>query len=152
MSRADIWIGLGLAVAYLVLLWQSTFFPYGSEFAPGPGFAPIWLSVLGILLSLLIAVNAWRGRSRPDFVPDVSERAGLVRVATAVVGLLGLMLLVRPLGLILALLAYLLFQTLLVQRLTWPVALGTSLGTTVFAILVFQRFLNVPFPRGPLGF
>lgn len=152
MSRADVTIGLLLAVAFLILLWQATFFPYGSEFAPGPGFAPTWLAVLGAFLSLLLAVNAWRGRRRPTFTPDLSERAGLGRVAAALLGMVVMLQLSPPLGLILAVLVYLLFLTLVVQRLSWAIALGTSLGTIVFVIVVFQRFLGVPFPEGPLGF
>ena len=152
MSRADIGIGLLLAVAYLILVWQSTFFPYGSEFAPGPGFLPLWLALVGTLLSLLIAFNAWRSRRQPAFSPDLGDRSGLVRVAAAVLGLLAMMQLIPLLGLVLAVLVYLVFLTLVVQRLRWPVALGTSLGTVLFIIAVFQRFLGVPFPEGPLGF
>lgn len=152
MSRADIAIGLLLAAAYLILLWQARAFPYGSEFAPGPGFVPTWLAVLGAFLSLLVAINAWRGRRHPSFEPEMGDRPGLIRVAAALLGMVVMLQLSPLLGLILAVLVYLLYLTLVVQRLSWVVALGTSLGTTVFIILVFQRFLGVPFPEGPLGF
>lgn len=152
MSRADVFIGLAGAVIFLLLLWGAQSYPYSSQFTPGPGFAPTWLAITGIVLSALVAFNAWRGWRDPELTPDLSNRPGLVRVAAALVGLFVMMQLSPPLGLITAVLVYLLFLTLVVQRLRWPVAVGTSLGTVVFVIVVFQRFLNVPFPRGPLGF
>ena len=151
MTRADLWIGLLGIVAFALLYLEARNFPYGSEFAPGPGFAPVWLSLLGLLLSALVAINGLRARGSPAAPPDPSGRTGLVRVAAAVIGMVVLLQLVRPLGLILAVLVYLLFLTLVVQRLRWPVALSTSLGTMLFIYVVFQRFLNVPMPRGPLG-
>jgi hypothetical protein len=152
VSRADIFVGLLGTVVFLVLFWGARSYPYSSQFTPGPGFAPTWYAALGALLSVLIAFNAWRKRHAPDFVPDVSDRAGLLRVGLALVGLFAMMQLSPLLGLILSVLLYLLFLTLVVQGLRWPLAVGTSLGTVVFVILVFQRFLGVPFPRGPLGF
>ena len=152
MSRADVVIGLLGTVVFLLLFWGARSFPYSTQYTPGPGFAPTWLAVIGTLLSVLIAINAWRSRQNPDFRPDVSDRAGLLRVATALVGLFAMMQLSPPLGLMLAVLIYLLFLALVVQRLSWPVAVGTSLGTVLFVLVVFQRFLGVPFPRGPLGF
>ena len=152
MSRADVFIGLAGVVIFLLLLWGAQTYPYSSQFTPGPGFAPTWLAIVGTLLSALVAVNAWRSRRHPDFTPVLSDRPGLVRVALTLVGLLVMMQLSPPLGLITAVLVYLLFLTLVVQRLRWPIAVGTSLGTVVFVIIVFQRLLNVPFPRGPLGF
>ena len=61
MTRADIFGGLLLAVFFGAALWEGWSFQYGTEFAPGPGFAPVWLSALGLLLALIIAFAAWRG-------------------------------------------------------------------------------------------
>lgn len=152
MSRSDAYIGLTGVVIFLLLVWGAQSYPYSTQFTPGPGFAPTWLAIVGAILSALLAVNAWRSRHHPDFTPDLSDRPGLVRVALALVGLFVMMQLSPPLGLILAVLVYLLFLTLVVERLRWPIAVGTSLGTVIFVIVVFEHFLNVPFPRGPLGF
>jgi hypothetical protein len=61
-------------------------------------------------------------------------------------------LLVEPLGLSLAILLYLLFLTTIVQRHSFAIAVGTSVGTVIFVYLVFVHFLEVPVPKGPLGF
>lgn len=153
MTRADRFIGLVLAAASVWALWQATFFPYGSEFAPGPGFAPVWLSTIGAALSLLVAFNAWRWRDRvPAEAGEAGGRAGLARVGAAMLGMLIMILLLPSAGLVLGLGLYLLFLTLAVERLTPLVGVATSLGTTAFVYVVFARLLSVPFPRGPFGF
>lgn len=153
MTRADRFIGVVLGVACLWALWQATTFPYGAEFAPGPGFAPVWLSAIGAALSFLIAFNSWRWRARlPSEAAATGGRAGLLRAAAGVVGLLLMIQLIPALGFLVALGAYLVFVTLAVERLAPPVGLAASLGTAGFVYLVFGRFLGVPFPRGPLGF
>jgi hypothetical protein len=152
LTRADIPIGLLFVVACLWVLWQASLLPYGSEFAPGSGFAPVWLSLLGLLLSVLLAGIAWLQRDRARPLPESGGRGGLARVVGSLAGMLVMILLVPALGLLPAILAYLTFLSLAVERLPFALGLGVSVGTVAFVHFVFGRFLGVPFPVGPLGF
>lgn len=152
MTRADVPIGLLLTVACVWVFWQATALPYGSEFAPGPGFAPVWLSLLGTIFGVLVVANAWRNRGLALAPVETGGRLGLARVAAGLGGALVMLLLVPALGLLPALLAYLVFLSLAVERLSPPLGLGVSVGTIGFIYLVFARLLGVPFPSGPLGF
>jgi hypothetical protein len=73
-------------------------------------------------------------------------------VALSLLGLAVMIFLVAPLGLVIALLLFLLYLTLVVQRHAAWVGVGASLGTVVFVYVVFVHFLDVPIPKGPLGF
>jgi putative tricarboxylic transport membrane protein len=152
VTRADLPICLLLAAGCLWVLWLATRLPYGSEFAPGPGFAPTWLAGLGAIMALGLAIIAARRPGLPAAPPAEGGRAGLARVAAAVAGLAIMLLLIPRLGLLLALFAYLVFLTLAVQRLSIAASLLTGAGTIAFLYVVFQRALGVPFPSGPLGF
>jgi putative tricarboxylic transport membrane protein len=157
VKRSDIFAGVLLAAIFGAALWEAWSFQYGTEFAPGPGFAPVWLSAIGIVLSVLVTVGACRalGRAEPSELhrgSEASDRVGLLRVAATLGGLIAMVALVGVLGLVLSVLVFLLFLTLVVQRLSPAVALGASLGTVTFVYLVFVRFLEVPIPGGPLGF
>lgn len=156
MTRADIIGGLLLAAGFGVVLWEASSFQYGTEFAPGPGFTPVWYSVIGIVISLTIAGLAWRSvRQSPQRQPDSGGRldgAGLLRVGAALAGMTGMLMVASLVGLLPALLAFLLFLTLVVQRLPILPATGASLATVVFIYFVFVHFLGVPIPTGPLGF
>jgi putative tricarboxylic transport membrane protein len=155
MTRADFYGGLLLAAFFGAALWEGWSFQYGAEFAPGPGFAPVWLSAIGLCVSLLIAAHGLRSMRRgadsaPGAAPALDKR-GLARVALTLLGLAAMVLLVEPLGLAVSICLFLLYLTLVVQRLALGVGIGASVGTVVFVYVIFVHFLEVPIPKGPLG-
>ena len=156
MTRADVFAGLLLALGFGAALWEASSFQYGTEFAPGPGFAPVWLSAIGIALSLLIAFNAFKAVRAPqpetDLPPEAIDKSGLRRVGATLAGLVAMMVIASWLGLVPAILAFLLFLTLYVQRLSVVTAIAASVGTVAFVYVVFVRLLDVAIPSGPLGF
>ena len=153
MTRADFVGGLLLSAFFGAALWEGWSFQYGSEFAPGPGFAPVWLSAIGLCVSLLIAAHGLRamravdGRAAPAL-----EKRGVARVALVLLGLGVMIFLVESLGLAVSILLFLLYLTLVVQRHTVWLGIGASVGTVVFVYVVFVYSLGVPIPKGPLGF
>ena len=156
MTRTDFYSGLLLAAFFGAALWEGWSFQYGTEFAPGPGFAPVWLSAIGLCVSLLIAAHgllAARGNEASDkAAAPAQETGGLVRVGLSLLGLATMVFLVEWLGLVISILLFLLYLTLVVQRLAIAVGIGASVGTVVFVYVVFVHFLGVPIPKGPLGF
>jgi hypothetical protein len=155
MTRADFVGGLLLSAFFGATLWEGWSFQYGTEFAPGPGFAPVWLSAVGLGVSLMIAAHglwAMRGAKGSKQEAPALEKSGLVRVGLTLLGLGAMVLLTEPLGLVAAILLFLLYLTLGVQRLGVAVGIGASVGTVVFVYVVFVHFLDVPIPKGPLGF
>lgn len=147
MTRADVVAGAVLATVFAAMAWQATTMTYGTEFAPGPGFTPLWLGVIGAILALTVAVRA---RGATDLPP--AEPRAEMRVALSALGIAVVVMAAPIIGLVLAIAAYLIFFTLVIERLRIRVGLASSAGTAVFVYLVFERFLNVPFPIGPLGF
>ena len=156
MTRADLYAGLILAAGFGAALWEASTFQYGTEFAPGPGFAPVWLSAIGIAIALLIALNAYKATrhagSSTDERPDALDKTGLFRVGATLAGLAAMLAIAGWLGLVASILVFLLFLTLYIQRLSVLTAIGASVGTVVFVYVVFVVLLDVPIPRGPLGF
>ena len=155
MTRADVFAGLLLAAGFGACVWEASTFQYGTEFAPGPGFAPVWLSAIGIVLSLLIALNAFNAVRRSALATEEGsdlDRAGLLRVAATLAGLIVMLAIESWLGLVPSIFVFLLFLTLYVQRLSVLTAIGASAGTVFFVYVVFVLLLDVPIPRGPLGF
>jgi hypothetical protein len=156
MTRADFYGGVMLSLFFGATLWEGSTFQYGTEFSPGPGFAPVWLSAIGLCVSLLIAVHGFRlmrGSERSEATaPPELEKWGMLRVLLTMLGLAAMIFLVPMLGLALAIAAFLLYLTLVVQRHSLLVGIGASVGTVVFVYVVFVHFLDVPVPTGPLGF
>lgn len=146
MTRADAVIGAGLTLAFLALAIAANGLGVTSEFEPGPGFAPFWLGVFGAILSAYITVRSVRADPAPPFLA-----AGLTRVTVAVAGLVIAIALADTVGFFVALTAYLLLVTLVIERMRAPSGIATAVGTMLLVYLVFVVFLHVPFPKGPLG-
>jgi putative tricarboxylic transport membrane protein len=138
-----------LGVGAFVAVYARTL-PYWHDYAPGPGFFPFWL---GVLLACAAVVEL-----APTIVfrRPASERGGdpqLTRRSWALAALsVGAALLIAPLGLILA-------TALFVAAASWTldpsrriVVVFATLLIPACVWLVFVAWLNVPLPRGPLGF
>lgn len=147
MTRTDVIVGGVLAVAFGAFALQATALTYADEFAPGAGFAPLWLGVLGTLLSLWIVASALRGRPVPR--PDLGA---LARLLVAIFTLVVAVALADAIGFVAATALALIVLTLVVERMHPVSALATTAVTVGIVYVVFARLLNVPFPEGPLGF
>jgi putative tricarboxylic transport membrane protein len=155
MTRADFYGGLLLTAFFGATLWEGWSFQWGTEFSPGPGFAPVWLSAVGLFVSLLITAHglwAMRGPERVETRAPSLEMRGVLRVVLTLLGMAAMIFLVPSLGLALAIVAFLLYLTLVVQRHSLVTGIGASVGTIAFVYLVFVYALDVPIPKGPLGF
>jgi putative tricarboxylic transport membrane protein len=156
MNRTDVVAGLLLAAGFAACLWDASSFQYGTEFAPGPGFAPVWLSAIGMGLSLAIALIAFRARRRREAPSsdhaEPIDKAGRLHVLATLLGLVTMVAIAPWLGLIPSILLFLLFLTLYVQRLSVVTGIAASAGTVLFVYIVFVHLLDVPIPSGPLRF
>ena len=156
MKRAELVAGILLALGFGVALWEATSFQYRTEFAPGPGFAPVWISAIAIVIALIVAVNSLRAPASARSVAAPSaervDKGGLVRVGSTLAGLVAMLLFVSWIGFVPAMFAFLVFLTLFVQRLGVASSVAVSAGTVAFVYVVFVYFLDVPIPKGPLGF
>ena len=155
MTRGDIIGGLLLAVFFGAALWEGWSFQYGTEFAPGPGFAPVWLSAIGLSIALVVAFAAWQSSRRSSTATEARgeppDRAGVMRIGATLLALALMVAVVGWIGFVPAMLAFLLVLTLAVQRMSWLAGVGISVGTVIFIYTIFVHFLNVPIPAGPLG-
>jgi putative tricarboxylic transport membrane protein len=131
--------------------YESLQYPLGALDNPGPGFLPLLAAAAMTVLALAYAAKAWTkggGAARRPFWPD---RQGLIKVALAFASILLFTALLEITGYMVN--TFFLFLVLLrpigQQKWRWSVAL--SLGATVVAYLLFDRWLMIPLPRG-IGF
>jgi hypothetical protein len=116
----------------------------GTAFRMGPGYAPLVLSVVLVLLGAIILASAFKGAG--EAIGPVAWR-GLAFILPAPI-LFGLT--VRPLGFVPAVFLVALLASFAAPRMRPTGALALALGVTVFATLVFSYALGLPFRRfGP---
>jgi putative tricarboxylic transport membrane protein len=137
------------AVALLfgaVAAYEATGLPLGTIHSPGPGFFPLWTSILIVLLALVLLVQALTSRSS-------ISREGFGRIGKVVallIVLAGYTFLLDQLGYPVCTFLLVLFMLRVLDPQRWTVALGFAAMTAVVSYVLFAIWLSVPLPRGPV--
>lgn len=136
-----------LAVAALVIqqsVWVLRLFDHGQ---PGSGFMPFGLGVILAVLAVgLIATNLGNEEQRvPFWEPKAWIRPLLAIAITAVY-----VVVFDDIGAITSVVVLVMGWLLIVERKSLYVSAGTGALTGLVVYLLFERFLQTPFPRGLL--
>lgn len=153
--KRDLVGGFGFLLLALVGVEESLRLPLGSWQRPAPGLFPLLLSLVlaGMALALLLVALGTHATAPPGR----SSAARPTRVWWTIVSLLAFYALLERLGFLITsflllffLLLFFLLRAIAGQR--WRVTLAISVGASLSSYLVFDRLLNLPLPRGPIGF
>ena len=129
-----LFVALGLAFAY-----QSWILDIGTAFRMGPGYFPLMLALILVLLGIIVLVQATRITGEP--VGPIAWR-GLLLILPAPV-FFGLT--VRGLGFLPAIFLSAVIASFASTRMKPVAALLLSAGVTLFSYAVFSRGLGLPF-------
>jgi putative tricarboxylic transport membrane protein len=144
---AGFWGGLAVLTTGLVFFFYSMSYPYISEYGPGPGMFPIWLSGFLILLSGFYIFASLKGNDSSDKMPD---RKGLLNILFLIMCMAMFVLLLPVLGFNLCASATLF--AMLFRAYRWFVNLAISIGSSVSLYVIFSIALGVQLPVNALGF
>jgi hypothetical protein len=137
-----------LACALAFSAGALKFYGYWGEGGPGPAFLPFWLGLVMALLALAMLIKSVKQKNAGE--------AWLPRgkAAKRVVGVIGItivfVVLLKVLGMLVASALYLAVLMRYLERNSWPLTVGVSLGAAGFNYLLFVHWLRVPFPQGML--
>ena len=131
----------------IYILWGSRNYPLGKIDNPGPGFLPLLLGLAIGLMSSILLIKEWRGKTgtEPSPWPD---RAGWFRVILIFAVTILFTLFFEITGYMVNI--FILFLVLLrpVGKQKWSWTICISIGATVISYLLFDRWLMLPLPRG----
>lgn len=135
----------------LFVIYEASSLPYVSEFGPGPGFLPLWLGILTLVLTLLLVLNSFFSSPREK---DVESRSwvGAGRALSAWLGLMGSIALLPKLGFSLSLALLTFFLIFVLDRRSPWIALNVAVALALGFHLIFSFALGVSLPSGPWGF
>lgn len=140
LGKADTWAGLATIVFALAVIYASLGYGLGRGGRIGPGYVPLVIGVLMLILGGLLVARA--GRSTDPVDTDIAWR----QVGLVIAGIVAFALLLDRVGLLVAIMA-----TVLIAG---PAAYGNTLLSTVvsgavlaaFAWTVFVHFLKISIP------
>jgi putative tricarboxylic transport membrane protein len=132
----------------LVMLWQSFTLDYYTSLGPGPGFLPLWVSILLLILSILYF---WLSVKKEVILFSQIMPKG--KVLTKNISVLGsvilFMVLVNFTGFVVA--GTLMLMVILVQDFKWYKGLAISLAVSIIVFFIFKTLLDVPLPVNAFG-
>jgi hypothetical protein len=143
-SPKDFWAGVmfigfgGFAVA-----WSMTHYQMGTAVRMGPGYFPVMLGGLLVVLGLAVLLVALATDGPP--IPKFHYRPLLL----ISLGCVAYGYLMKPLGLILATVALVFISAFGGHEFKWKEVLILSVILVVFSVLVFVKGLTLPFPICP---
>ena len=152
MRRADQITGVLVLIFSAAVMEGGRRMPPSNTFGPGAGFLPFWLGALLAFLSLILIVQATRRAAEAAPRPLTPSRVALIAVLSTAAGLAGYILLLEPLGFLLATALFGAFLLGVVERERWTVTLSVSVVKAFVLYVVFQRLLGVNLPQNVLGF
>lgn len=151
-DKAD--LAAGLLVALLgaaVAVYAATSYDLGTLRRMGPGMFPMGLGALMGALGLILAVGAAR-RSRAPLAL-ARERIGVEfrSAALATAGVIAFGLLIRPAGLVLAVLAVVIIPAFADRKNRPRSIIVLAVSLAVLAVAIFHWLLGLPMPLLPMG-
>jgi putative tricarboxylic transport membrane protein len=117
----------------------------------GPGFWPGFILITMMVLSLWIAVDAFRSRKKA--AGDKSGAAAKsavsrIRFFLALTLIIAYLVLLNVVGFIALTPFFLIAFMVLLGEKSWPWMIGLSIGMTIIIVLAFTQAMYVPLPRG----
>ncbi len=151
LSRRQAEIGFAIlaGLAGFVILRGAMELDTGwSRSGPEAGYFPFRLGVLLALAAALILLRALfqRGPSEPFLTWGAAKK-----LLAFVLPLVGFVLLIQPIGLYLAGMAYLFVALAMIGRVPWLKSALIAVLVPVFLFIAFEYAFKAPLPKGPLG-
>ena len=148
MKKAGVWAGIITLIYAITIFQQSLSLEYSTRLGPGPGFFPLWLSGILIVLTLLYIVDSLRHDmvKVSEILPGGSASKSILATVT---GLILFPIVVPYLGFVIS--ATLLQFIMFIRDFKWYTALSISLAVSVIILLVFQSLLGVSLPVNDFG-
>jgi putative tricarboxylic transport membrane protein len=145
--NAGVWAGIAVSLFSLTFLLLSLEFSYTGPAGPGPGFLPLWISGIMLVLSFFYILESVKDKGGTG--EQMPRGAALKSVLFVLVSLVLYLILMPILGFIAA--SVLFLFTLFVRHFKWHTSIGAAVVVTFLLFWLFGSVLNVNLPESTFG-
>jgi len=138
-----------IAVGILLTLWSARY-EFGNIIQPGPGFLPLTLGILLILLSIILLGQAMKVSPNRQTVTASSARGAWKKVVYAVLILLLTTFIFEKIGYLITIFLMIIFLMWGAALRSWKTILLVAFVSAIGVYLVFVVLLKQPLPSGIL--
>jgi Tripartite tricarboxylate transporter TctB family len=136
----DFWAGVIYVAFGLIAVIIARDYGMGTALRMGPGYFPTVLGVLLIVIGTISLVRSFFQRGSP--IGDFAIKGLLIIVGSTLL----FALIVREVGLVIALPLLVIMSSYASVHFRWGPTLSLAAGITIFCVLVFIKGLGVPLP------
>ncbi|MBP1696900.1 MAG: hypothetical protein H6Q41_2088 [Deltaproteobacteria bacterium] len=147
MRLAELTGGIVLLLLGVAIFFFSLELPYMSEYGPGPGFLPRWLSLALVGCSVAVLVGLLRKQKKDESFLKPRTREGVKVLGLIIINFLFLPVL--GFSVVLALFTGMTMRAM--GRHSWVLCGLTALGVAIGIHLIFIQWLTIPLPEGIVG-
>jgi hypothetical protein len=154
MKHLDLISGVVLLVVGAAVFLKSLSYPIGTFRTPGAGLFPLIASILLLVLSAILTLQAFLSKKDKELAPTpfFPEKGALRRILLGFAGLVGYRYLLPVVGFAPATGIFILFLIKFLGGYGWKVSIFSALVTAVIAYYLFQVWLKIPMPLPILRF
>lgn len=152
MRRADVTGGVITVLFGVFAVTQAAKLDYWSRFGPGPGFIPLWSSIIILSGGILLVLQGFRKKPTAARTVTNDKTRGLITVGVVIGLTMVAAVLMSYLGFAASMFLYVLVLIGGIGRHRWYVAVCSAALTAISFYVVFATWLQVPLPKGVLGF
>gem|GEM_PF-934049 len=158
MTKEKLIFELGLLFVSVYYSFSSLLMPRGTVSQPGPGFFPLILGILAILLAIPLIINSIiscknnKIDNKEDTAGNKSDKMGLFRVVGYILALLVSMFLFEFLGAIISVFVLTLVLSKIAGQKGWLVPFILGLCCSVGVYVIFNILFDIYLPEGLLSF
>jgi putative tricarboxylic transport membrane protein len=147
LGNAGAWGGSVVFAFAAVVFWKSLSLKYFTQYGPGPGMFPRWLSGILILISL---IYIWQSLKKGVHFRDILPKGRAMGSILTVLGsLLLFMLILGVTGFTVA--STLMLFLIMVREFKWFSALAIALVASVLIFIIFRYVFSIPLPVNIFG-
>lgn len=147
--RSEIIVSIVVFIVALIFLIQSLRLPYISEIGPGPGFFPLWLSGILLIVSCVYIFQSIRKTNKNQDFKWLPDSQVLKRILYILGCMVLFVLLIFFLGFVLTSTTFLFL--LLFREYRWIKSFVISITVSLILFWVFGTMLNVALPVNVFG-
>ncbi|PZX02342.1 tripartite tricarboxylate transporter TctB family protein [Psychrobacillus insolitus] len=146
--KPSVWAGIIILCLGIVSLLMSLQYTYSGMVGPGPGFFPVWLSGIIIVLAIWYILESIKGKNVS--AQDWPTGQSLKQILFIIMSLISYFILFLLVGFLLAAIIFL--AILFYREYKWYVTVSLSVGITLFIYVMFNTVLKVHLPSGGILF
>ena len=144
-NQKDFWAGLMFVAFGIFFAGFGTNYTFGSAAHMGPGYFPVVLAIIMLILGVVVSVGAISPKATEQKVDRFAWSTLLFILGP--VFLFGLLL--QPLGLIVSLVVLIVISSYASHEFSWKATVGNSVVLIVLCLLVFVYALKLQFQIWP---